>query len=419
MSHQLFFLCPNCLAEDQLIQNRCENCNTEIDIQPYSVICAKQQFGVAEYYQFLKENLSVDQPAHFRSTDAFPDALRVSDVATLRQGITAVAIRGYRGWFNRTILAPEKIAEGHLIFEDDALRFISPEKQWHFPATEITAITTDSHYLEFKRRGEPFFHIHFHNESALKYEILLRKWLQQNYSQLNLGDICEFQPHIRTTLPKPGKRIWQISPGDPPPESAGEKIGKKLIAALLRLLLRPLIRIRFEGLENWQPNMPGFVLVNHQSALDPFIVTAFLNYRVAFLTKASAFTHTTQRKFLQWVMGIPTTRYQHDPAVIRDIKTMLQHGVKVGVFPEAERCWNGKLQPFKYGLVKTIMASQTPVFCIQLENVFDFWPRWSSLPRRAKVVFRIHPPFCLLPEITGVDEQRQFLESIFSETQQL
>jgi hypothetical protein len=85
----------------------------------------------------------------------------------------------------------------------------------------------------------------------------------------------------------------------------------------------------------------------------------------------------------------------------------------VGIFPEGERCWDGRMQAFKLSVIKLLMASRETINIMVLQNAFRFWPRWSKLPRRAKVKMDIHAPFCLIPDLYPVDEQRRFLENIF------
>ena len=185
------------------------------------------------------------------------------------------------------------------------------------------------------------------------------------------------------------------------------------ITKLIKQFLRLLISVEIHGKENWQREGKGVVLLNHQSVLDPFIFGAFLDYRVAFLTKSTSFTHWLPRVFLRWARGLPTTRYQADPQIIPVMKTFLSRGMKVGIFPEGERCWDGEMQSFKLSLVKILMASREALSIVVLENVFRLWPRWAKFPKRAHIKINIQAPFCLIPNLYSVDEQRRFLESFY------
>lgn len=342
-------------------------------------------------------------------------AIRISRKAVLRQGRPDIKFSGYHRLFNQVIESPHKICRGRLILYQDRAEFIAPQKTYRWPANTVTCITTNGHYFEFKIQHRPFFQIHFAEESPLKHEIICRKWLQEFYTSRNARiNIVEYQPVVRFSPPEPASRCWQI-PEDVKEEKESwlEKLIISVVQKLTKTALRLWIKVKIHQPENWDKNRTGIVIVNHQSGLDPFIIGAFLDRKIAFLTKSTSFAHVLPRYCLKWLMGLPTTRYQTDPAVIYTIKKILGAGIKVGIFPEGERTWKGKMQPFKLSLVKVLTASRQPVYPLILKNAFLFWPRWAKFPRRATVDIYSGAPFCLVPNLYSIDEQRQFLESYF------
>ncbi|MFQ5584883.1 MAG: lysophospholipid acyltransferase family protein, partial [Calditrichia bacterium] len=218
----------------------------------------------------------------------------------------------------------------------------------------------------------------------------------------------------RFSLPEPAGHLWQI-PEDVKreKESLLEKLIISVVQKLTKVALSLWIKVNIHQPENWDKNRAEIVIVNHQSGLDPFIIGAFLDRKIAFLTKSTSFAHFLPRYFLKWLMGLPTTRYKTDPGIIYTIKKFLGAGIKVGIFPEGERTWSGKMQPFKVSFVKVLMASRQPVCPLILKNAFVFWPRWAKFPRRATVDIYSGAPFCLVPNLFSIDEQKQFLEDYF------
>jgi 1-acyl-sn-glycerol-3-phosphate acyltransferase len=402
MAHQLVCLCPECLAEDTIDKDVCVNCHTRIEITSHHIKTNRQQYTIPAYYRFLAQQLKV-----------FPEsnALRKSRNAKLFMGKKPYRVKGYRNWFRRNLLKPAQIESGYLMIGEKTLSFCGEEATRVYHIREIMSVTTDSHYLQIKVKGQPFLQIEFEQESALKYELILRKWLRA-FWQVR-GDILEFQPRVCLTYPKSPRQPQQLPSTVFAGEGAWERMAKSTISRLIHMWLKRNATIEVVGAEHWDRTIPAFVLVNHHSALDPFIISAVLDYRIAFLTKSSAFDNPIKRYFLSWAAGIPTTRYQNDPDVVRHIFTVLQKGVKVGIFPEAERCWDGELQDFKLGVIKTVMASGMPVYCIRLENVFQFWPRWAKHPTPTKMRIVIHPPFTLVPSLGNIEQHKQFLESFF------
>lgn len=374
--------------------------------------------NIAQYYQFLLQKLPLNQAASNLAervselnSPEYNGLMRASKHAVLRQGNSLIHFEGYHRLFSREIEKPAKLGAGRLLILKDCAVFETPFKKYFWPHEAFTCVTTNGHYFEFKVKHQPFFQINFLEECALKYEIIIRRWLDAYYQPKR---IVEYQPRLRLSIPAKSEVVWRI-PGTEKNEKRffGEKSIMGGISKLLKWLLHLLISVEIHGRENWQREGRSIVLLNHQSVLDPFIFGAFLDYRVAFLTKSTSFTHWLPWVFLRWAMGLPTTRYQTDPQIIPMMKTFLSRGIKVGIFPEGERCWDGEMQSFKLSLVKILMASREALSIVILENVFRFWPRWAKFPRRGHIKINIQAPFCLIPNLYSVDEQRRFLESVY------
>jgi len=248
----------------------------------------------------------------------------------------------------------------------------------------------------------------------LKYEIIFKKLLSEYYKRLGRSAVLEYQPVIRSSPPKNLHELHISAPSLKEQVSLFEAIIIKFVQQMVKGVFRVFIELKIHGVENWEKGNTGFVIVNHQSALDPFIIGAFLDRRIAFLTKSTSFFHRFSRYCLRWFMGLPTTRYQTDPTVCYTIIKFISRNIKIGIFPEGERTWSGKLQSFKLSTVKILMASRQAIFPIALRNTYHFWPRWAKFPRKSKVEMHIGYSFCLIPNLYSVNEQRQFLESYFN-----
>lgn len=386
-------------------------------MQGTEFLCNGTPYSSGDYYDLLHEHLTFSNTAGILDEQFnYGKRLHSSDSGRLRQGNKQVGVTGYHRFFNERLREFQQLGEGALHVYEDGLVFTTSTQTFHWAAAEILSITTNGHRFEFKVKHQPVYQIQFQQESPLKYEILLRKWIDQYYQRHQLGTIIEYQPHIRTVLTRPSRQLWQIAlPKSREKQYFSENIIMGSVRNILRQLCRLWISVDIRGKDNWHKDQPGIVIVNHQSAMDPFVVAAYLDRRVAFITKDTSFSAGIVRKFLLWAMSIPTTRYQTNPRVVRIMKRFLQKGIKVGVFPEGERCWDGRLLPFKLSLVKIMMASRQAIYPIVLDKVYDFWPRWANSPRSAKVTMDIVAPFCLLPDLS-VDQQRDFLEDIFKST---
>lgn len=398
--------------------SQCSSCGIKINIRNDNIAFSNHKINFADYYYLLGRKLSVKQisikPISDFDLENQKGILRVSQRALLRQGINRLNFEGYHSLYKRIIEKPVEISQGFLVIFEDRIEFISELKRMKWSAEEFSCVTTNGHYFVFKIRHQPFYQIKFLHESPLKYEIIFRKWLDSFYLNSRKKKIIEYQPRLIFSPPQQSEPLLDFSSNQLTEKNyVLEKICITIVEFMVRIILGFWIKVKIFSRENWETVKHGFTILNHQSALDPFIVGAFLDRKIAFLTKSTSFTHWLPRLFLKWLMGIPTTRYETDPQVIYFIRKLISRKIRIGIFPEGERSWGGEMNSFKLSLVKLLMASREAITPIVLQNTFHFWPRWSKLPRKTEVEITVGAPFCLIPEIYSVDEQRTFLEEYF------
>ena len=337
-----------------------------------------------------------------------------SQPAVLMSASGQLRMHGYHHLFSRVITNDYRKMAGILHIGHQHLQFEGEGNNWKWSYRDLLCITTTGHHLLLKLRGFGQARIEFRHESPLKYQILLREWLSQQYHRESGQTVCEFQPLVRLHPLTPPRKHLKIPYGaERITPSVTENFALRGVAWLVRQMTRPFAKIEIRGQQHWGDGMGGCVLMNHQSTADPFLFGAFFDRRTAFLTKSTVFAHTFTRFFMRWARGIPTTRHQGDFPVILHIRKLLSVGLRVGIFPEGERTWDGKLLPFRMGTVKLLMALRVPIYPVIINGAFELWPRWAKWPSRQNVIIRICPPFVLLNEPWSVDEQRQYLENYF------
>ncbi|MEJ2048958.1 MAG: lysophospholipid acyltransferase family protein, partial [Calditrichota bacterium] len=338
--------------------------------------------------------------------------VRVSSEATLRQGLNKVKISGLLQLYKRELEMPEDIDNGLLIITNEKCSFKSSDNEYTFSIKEITCITTNARYFEFKIKGKPYYQIDFKHESPLKYEILFRKLLSNYYNQTGKKPI-EYQPRLIFSPRRYTKANVSFELQGKSDLQLPARIVRSLLLGILRLFFRIFLKIEIMGGETLYLHSPFICVLNHQSIFDPFIILAFLCRRMGFLTKSTSFSSRTERYFLKLGLSLPTTRYQTDPAVIRHILNYLKMGIPVGIFPEGERSWDGELQPFKYSVIRLLVYAKCPIIPVVIDNTFSFMPRWAKFPRRQNIRIRILPAFCFVPNLFSPDDYKNYLESFF------
>ena len=196
--------------------------------------------------------------------------------------------------------------------------------------------------------------------------------------------------------------------------------------ALLRLLAMPFAhlaaRLEVVGKENIPRDGPFILVANHQSILDPILVQIVCPRPLHTLTKSTQFRGSVWGWLMPRVNAIPTRRYRIDPQVVRVVLRRLSQGEAVGVYPEGERSWDARLQPFRRGTIRLLLKAGVPVIPCWVAGSYDVWPRWSKTIRRRRVRVEFGQPLqwpaldrrverdAMLPE--AVEALRSTLESL-------
>ena len=106
MIGKLFYLCPSCLDEDSLHQERdfivCHNCHQSIPFKSNTVFFNNKDYSISQFYELIHTALSTNK-------NQSKDFMRISKKARLRQGIKKIAYRG-RNNFLSIIESPVEVA---------------------------------------------------------------------------------------------------------------------------------------------------------------------------------------------------------------------------------------------------------------------------------------------------------------------
>jgi 1-acyl-sn-glycerol-3-phosphate acyltransferase len=150
--------------------------------------------------------------------------------------------------------------------------------------------------------------------------------------------------------------------------------------------------LHVEGLENVPAEGPCLLIPNHQSYLEPLLIASVVPRMLHPMTKSGQFAAPVMGRWLSRVYGFPVRRHQVDPQAARTALRRLATGAAVMIFPEGERTWDGRLQPFRIGVLRLILKVGVPVIPVRVDNAYDLWPRWERLPRAGRLHLTFKPP---------------------------
>jgi 1-acyl-sn-glycerol-3-phosphate acyltransferase len=171
-------------------------------------------------------------------------------------------------------------------------------------------------------------------------------------------------------------------------------------------------RIEVSGVDNIPRSGPCIVIANHQSYLDPLFLHAAAPRILHAMAKSTQFASPAMGWLLAHIYVFPVRRYQIDPQAVRTILRRLADGHAVMVYVEGERTWDGRLQPARLGVIRTLLKANVPVIPCRIDGSYDVWPRWDRKIKRGTVRVSFGPPLVLPHAHSRVERERVLPEAL-------
>ncbi|MBI2646839.1 MAG: 1-acyl-sn-glycerol-3-phosphate acyltransferase, partial [Deltaproteobacteria bacterium] len=133
---------------------------------------------------------------------------------------------------------------------------------------------------------------------------------------------------------------------------------------------------------------PAIFVINHQSMLDIFIISALLPPKTLPIAKKSFGTIPILGWFLRATGTILIDRYNPSKALegMKQAKGSIeQQGLSIVMAPEGTRTKTGKLQPLKKGAFYLAIQTGLPIIPITIVGAYDLFPISSWIPKRGAV----------------------------------
>jgi 1-acyl-sn-glycerol-3-phosphate acyltransferase len=198
-----------------------------------------------------------------------------------------------------------------------------------------------------------------------------------------------------------GAHIWGYYPG------------KWWSVFICRILLLP---VHVTGRENLDRTTSYIFVINHQSAMDIFLIYGFIHRNFKWMMKKEL------RKIP--FVGIACEKARHifvdrsSPAKVKETidaaRKTLQGGTSLVVFPEGSRTFTGHLRPFKKGAYLLAEELQLPIVPVTLNGPFDVLPRTRGINfvDRCAMNMIIHKP--IFPQGEGRTDIKLLMQESYS-----
>ncbi|MDI1243404.1 MAG: AMP-binding protein [bacterium] len=185
-----------------------------------------------------------------------------------------------------------------------------------------------------------------------------------------------------------------------------------VVYRVFNLFCRVFMRLEVTGVENLTKAAnaaPTFLVCpNHQSFLDPFVLTSNYPYSIfrrIFHVGASMFFKGSIMRFISRMLRV--VPIDQDTQLLKAMKAGaigLKKGMVLNIYPEGERAFDGKLHEFKKGAAILATELDLPIVPVALDGLQNVWARKSWRIRPAKVKIKIGEP--IFPRsVVGDDPQ--------------
>jgi 1-acyl-sn-glycerol-3-phosphate acyltransferase len=157
---------------------------------------------------------------------------------------------------------------------------------------------------------------------------------------------------------------------------------------------RALWKLKLDGLENIPSNGGLIVAANHQSYLDPFLISIPIRRTLRYLAWSAAFEWPLVGKFIRVLGAWPLQIEGSDPSAIRRSLQWLREGGAVMIFPEGGRGLpDGSTGRFKSGAVRMALEAEVPILPVTISGAHRAWSADMRFPRGAEIKITYHPLF--------------------------
>lgn len=137
----------------------------------------------------------------------------------------------------------------------------------------------------------------------------------------------------------------------------------------------------------------GVLLVsNHQSFLDPMLVTLGLPRECSYMARDTLFAKPAFARVIRAYNAFPIKRGVADLRGVKESLRRLKDGWLVTAFPEGTRSTDGTIAPMQPGAVLLARKARVPVVPATILGAFKAWPRHAKLPRPTPVIVAYGDP---------------------------
>jgi len=148
------------------------------------------------------------------------------------------------------------------------------------------------------------------------------------------------------------------------------------------------LKVRVHGVRN-VPREGGALLVcNHQSHMDPVLVSMALPRESCYMARDSLWANKWFARLITSLNAFPVKRHTADLGAIKESLRRLKSGMSLVVFPEGTRTPDGRIHPMFPGLASIAKKAGAPIVPVLIDGMHQAWPKGSPFPRTGSVIIQ-------------------------------
>jgi long-chain acyl-CoA synthetase len=181
-----------------------------------------------------------------------------------------------------------------------------------------------------------------------------------------------------------------------------------VVSRLAQMIARDRSHLRVRGLDNIPAHGPFIICSNHQSYLDPIILSSVLSWDVfcaGFAVGTSdIFGGRFMRTVAPWLRVVVVDPDANLIPAMRAGAYGLRHGRVLVLYPEGERSIDGVPKIFKKGAAILSIHVQVPIVPVAIEGFHEVWPRGKRFQKFAPLRMMFGDAIYPTPEAEASEE---------------
>lgn len=164
----------------------------------------------------------------------------------------------------------------------------------------------------------------------------------------------------------------------------------RLSQGLARVFAIIFWKFRVFGLENLPQEGGALLASNHQSVLDPVLVSMVLPREMHFMARRTLFRNPIFRAIIVSYNAFAIERDSADVKGVKEAIRRLESGALLLVFPEGTRTGDGSIGRMKPGIGMLAERAAVPIVPVLIDGAYEVLPKGALLPRirgRISIVF--------------------------------